>query len=88
LRRFVDIQYGAARTCGAARSACAETLDRNLSTYEDQGYRIEMWGTNERCGRSIPVTGAVRAGKEDLSRNAIYPENALLLPQEQRTAPS
>ena len=54
-------------------------------TYEDQGYRIEMWGDQIDALRQIdPLTGEVRAGQEDLSRVPIYPKTHYVMPQEQR----
>src|SRR5213594_715736 len=54
-------------------------------TYEDQAYRIEMWGDQIDVLRQIdPLTGEVRAGQEDLSRVPIYPKTHYVMPQDQR----
>jgi excinuclease ABC subunit B len=54
-------------------------------TYEDQGYRIEMWGDQIDTLRQIdPLTGEIRAGQEDLPRVTIYPKNHYVMPQDQR----
>ena len=54
-------------------------------TYEDQAYRIEMWGDQIDTLRQIdPLTGEVRAGCEDLSRVPIYPKTHYVMPQDQR----
>jgi excinuclease ABC subunit B len=54
-------------------------------TYEDNGYRIEMWGEQIDALRQIdPLTGEVRAGQEDLTRVPIYPKTHYVMPAEQR----
>jgi excinuclease ABC subunit B len=54
-------------------------------TYEDQAYRIEMWGDQIDKLRQIdPLTGELRAGQEDLSRVPIYPKTHYVMPQDQR----
>jgi excinuclease ABC subunit B len=54
-------------------------------TYEDNAYRIEMWGDQIDKLRQIdPLTGEVRSGQQDLSRVPIYPKTHYVMPQEQR----
>src|SRR5437868_7081311 len=54
-------------------------------TYEDNGYRFEMWGEQIDAIRQIdPLTGEVRAGQEDLTRVPIYPKTHYVMPTEQR----
>ena len=53
--------------------------------YQDQGYRIEMWGQQIEALRQIdPLTGEIRAGQEDLSRVSIYPKSHYVVPQDQK----
>src|SRR5206468_11420185 len=55
-------------------------------TYEDQAYRIEMWGDQIDALRQIdPLTGEVRPGQQDLSRVPIYPKTHYAMPQDQRS---
>src|SRR6266480_4347909 len=85
LRRLVDIQYERSEDLrrGTFRVRC--DMIEIYPTYEDQGYRIEMWGDQIDALRQIdPVTGEVRAGQEDLSRVPIYPKTHYVMPQEQR----
>src|ERR1700687_1744440 len=85
LRKFVDIQYE--RSEDLRRGTCRVRGDmlEIYPTYEEQGYRIEMWGDQIDALRQIdPLTGEVRAGQEDLSRVPIYPKTRYAMPQEQR----
>jgi len=85
LRKLVDIQYdrgeGLARGTFRVRGDMIEIYP----TYEDQGYRIEMWGDQIDTLRQIdPLTGEVRSGQEDLRRLTIFPKTHYVMPQEQR----
>jgi len=85
LRKLVDILYergeGLARGTFRVRGDMIEIYP----TYEDQGYRIEMWGDQIDALRQIdPLTGEVRAGQEDLKRLTIFPKTHYVMPQEQR----
>ena len=85
LRKLVDIQYergeGLARGTFRVRGDMIEIYP----TYEDQGYRIEMWGDQIDALRQIdPLTSEVRAGNEDLRRLTIFPKTHYVMPQEQR----
>jgi excinuclease ABC subunit B len=54
-------------------------------TYEDQAYRIEMWGDQIDTIRQFdPLTGEIRSGQENLGRVTIYPKTHYVMPQEQR----
>src|SRR5262249_24559295 len=53
-------------------------------TYEDNAYRIEMWGDQVDKLRQIdPLTGEIRAGQEDLTRVPIYPKTHYVMQQDQ-----
>ena len=85
LRRFVDIQYERSEDLRRGTFRVRGDMLEIYPTYEDQGYRIEMWGDQIDALRQIdPVTGEVRAGQEDLSRVPIYPKTHYVMPQEQR----
>jgi excinuclease ABC subunit B len=85
LRRLVDIQYERSEDLRRGTFRVRGDMIEIYPTYEDQGYRIEMWGDQIDTLRQIdPVTGEVRAGQEDLSRVPIYPKTHYVMPQEQR----
>src|SRR5437660_428343 len=85
LRRFVDIQYDRSEDLRRGTFRVRGDMIEIYPTYEDQAYRIEMWGDQIDSLRQIdPLTGEVRAGQEDLSRVPIYPKTHYVMPQEQR----
>src|SRR4030081_1995086 len=85
LRRFVDIQYDRSEDLRRGTFRVRGDMIEIYPTYEDNGYRIEMWGDQIDALRQIdPVTGEVRAGQENLSRVPIYPKTHYVMPQEQR----
>jgi excinuclease ABC subunit B len=85
LRRFVDIQYDRSEDLRRGTFRVRGDIIEIYPTYEDQAYRIEMWGDQIDILRQIdPLTGEVRAGQEDLSRVPIYPKTHYVMPQEQR----
>jgi excinuclease ABC subunit B len=85
LRRFVDIQYDRSEDLRRGSFRVRGDMIELYPTYEDQAYRIEMWGDQIDTLRQIdPLTGEVRAGQEDLSRVPIYPKTHYVMPQEQR----
>ncbi len=85
LRRLVDIQYERSEDLRRGTFRVRGDMIEIYPTYEDQGYRIEMWGDQIDALRQIdPLTGEVRAGQEDLSRVPIYPKTHYVMPQEQR----
>jgi len=85
LRRFVDIQYDRSEDLRRGSFRVRGDMVEIYPTYEDQAYRIEMWGDQIDSLRQIdPLTGKVRGGQEDLSRVPIYPKTHYVMPQEQR----
>jgi excinuclease ABC subunit B len=85
LRRLVDIQYDRSEDLRRGTFRVRGDMIEIYPTYEDQAYRIEMWGDQIDALRQIdPLTGEVRAGQEDLSRVPIYPKTHYVMPQEQR----
>src|SRR5437868_9610617 len=85
LRRFVDIQYERSEDLRRGTFRVRGDMIEIYPTYEDQGYRIEMWGDQIDALRQIdPLTGEVRAGNEDLSRVPIYPKTHYVMPQDHR----
>src|SRR6184192_283771 len=85
LRRFVDIQYERSEDLRRGTFRVRGDMIEIYPTYEDQAYRIEMWGDQIDTLRQIdPLTGEVRTGNEDLSRVPIYPKTHYVTPQAQR----
>jgi excinuclease ABC subunit B len=85
LRRFVDIQYDRSEDLRRGTFRVRGDMIEIYPTYEDNGYRIEMWGEQIDALRQIdPLTGEVRAGQEDLTRVPIYPKTHYVMPTEQR----
>jgi excinuclease ABC subunit B len=85
LRRFVDVQYDRSEDLRRGSFRVRGDTIEIYPTYEDQGYRIEMWGDQIDTLRQIdPLTGEIRSGQENLSRVPIYPKTHYVMPQEQR----
>jgi excinuclease ABC subunit B len=85
LRRFVDIQYERAEDMRRGSFRVRGDIIEIYPTYEDQAYRIEMWGDQIDTIRQFdPLTGEIRSGQENLGRVAIYPRTHYVMPQEQR----
>src|SRR5215467_3222113 len=85
LRRFVDIQYDRAEDLRRGTFRVRGDIIEIYPTYEDNGYRIEMWGDQIDKLRQIdPLTGEIRSGQEDLTRAPIYPRTHYVMQQDQR----
>jgi len=85
LRRFVDILYERGEDLRRGTFRVRGDIIEIYPTYEDNAYRIEMWGDQVDKIRQIdPLTGEIRAGQEDLARVPIYPKTHYVMPQEQR----
>ena len=85
LRRFVDIQYDRSEDLRRGSFRVRGDMIEIYPTYEDNAYRLEMWGEQIDTLRQIdPLTGEVRAGQEDLTRVPIYPKTHYVMPAEQR----
>jgi len=85
LRRFVDVQYERGEDLRRGTFRVRGDTIEIYPTYEDQAYRIEMWGDQIDTLRQIdPVTGEIRSGQENLPRVPIYPKTHYVMPQEQR----
>src|SRR5579863_10555524 len=85
LRRFVDIQYDRSEDLRRGTFRVRGDMIEIYPTYEDNAYRLEMWGEQIDALRQIdPLTGEVRAGQEDLTRVPIYPKTHYVMPAEQR----
>src|SRR5258708_12675006 len=84
LRRFVDMQYERSEDLRRGTFRVRGDILEIYPTYEDQAYRIEMWGDQIDALRQIdPLTGEVRPGQQNLSRVPIYPKTHYVMPQEQ-----
>jgi excinuclease ABC subunit B len=85
LHRFVDIQYERSEDLRRGTFRVRGDTIEIYPPYQDQGYRIEMWGQQIEALRQIdPLTGEIRAGQEDLSRVSIYPKTHYVVPQHQK----
>ena len=85
LRRLVDIQFERGEDLRRGTFRVRGDTIEIYPTYEDHGYRIEMFGDQIDVLRQIdPLTGEVRAGQEDLTRVPIYPKTHYVMPQEQK----
>ncbi|HUI73608.1 MAG TPA: excinuclease ABC subunit UvrB [Candidatus Acidoferrum sp.] len=85
LHRLVDIQYERGEELRRGTFRVRGDTIEIYPTYEDQAYRVEMWGNQIDALRQIdPLTGEIRSGQEDLSRVPIYPKTHYVMPQEQR----
>ncbi|HEY1423744.1 MAG TPA: excinuclease ABC subunit UvrB [Candidatus Acidoferrum sp.] len=85
LRRFVDIQYERSEDLRRGTFRVRGDILEIYPTYEDQAYRIEMFGDQIDILRQIdPLTGEVRPGQQNLSRVPIYPKTHYVMPQQQR----
>jgi len=85
LRRFVDILYERGEDLRRGTFRVRGDIIEIYPTYEDNAYRIEMWGDQIDKLRQIdPLTGEIRSGQEDFARVTIYPKTHYVMPQEQR----
>ena len=85
LRRFVDIQYERSEDLRRGTFRVRGDILEIYPTYDDNAYRIEMWGDQLDALRQIdPLTGEVRPGHQNLSRVPIYPKTHYVMPQSQR----
>jgi len=85
LRRFVDIQYERSEDLRRGTFRVRGDILEIYPTYEDNAYRIEMWGDQIDKLRQIdPITGEIRAGHEDLARVTIYPKTHYVMQPAQR----
>ena len=85
LRRFVDIQYERSEDLRRGTFRVRGDILEIYPTYEDQAYRIEMWGDQIDTLRQFdPLTGEVRAGQENVQRVPIYPKTHYVMQPDQR----
>src|SRR6202795_4345491 len=85
LHRFVDIQYERSEDLRRGTFRVRGDTIEIYPPYQDQGYRLEMWGQQIEALRQInPLTGEIRAGQEDLTRVSIYPKTHYVVPQDQK----
>ena len=85
LRRFVDSLYERSEDLRRGTFRVRGDVIEIYPTYEDQAYRIEMFGDQIDVIRQFePITGAIRSGQEDMKRVPIYPRNHYVMPQDQR----
>ncbi len=83
LRRLVDIQYERGEDLRRGTFRARGDSIEIYPPYEDNAYRIELWGDQVDAIRQIdPLTGEVRA--DNLQRLPIYPKSHYVMPDEQR----
>src|SRR5260370_37118242 len=83
LRRFVEIQYERGEGLRRGTFRVRGDMIEIRPPYEDNAFRIEMWGDQTDRLRAIdPLTGEIRG--EPLTRLPIYPKSHYVLPAEQR----
>src|SRR3974377_658032 len=69
LRRFVDVQYERAEDMRRGSFRVRGDIIEIYPTYEDQGYRVEMWGDQIDVIRKMnPGTGEIRTGRHTHQR--------------------
>jgi excinuclease ABC subunit B len=85
LRRLVDCQYERSEDLRRGTFRVRGDMIEIYPPYQDDGYRLEMWGDQVDTIRQIdPLTGEVQSGKENLTRVSVYPKTHYVMPQEQR----
>jgi excinuclease ABC subunit B len=85
LRRFVDSQYERSEDLRRGTFRVRGDIIEIYPTYEDQAYRVEMWGDQIETIRQFdPLTGEIRSGHENLQRVPIYPKSHYVMPQDRR----
>jgi excinuclease ABC subunit B len=83
LRRLVDIQYERGEDLRRGTFRVRGDTVEIFPPYEEQAFRIELWGDQIDAVRTIdPLTGEVRG--EPLSRLSVYPKSHYVLPAEQK----
>ncbi len=85
LRKLVEIQYERAEELRRGTFRVRGDVIEIYPTYEDNGYRVELWGDQIDALRQIdPLTGEIRSGAESLARVPIYPKSHYVMPAEQK----
>jgi excinuclease ABC subunit B len=85
LRRFVDVQYDRSEDLRRGTFRVRGDIIEIYPTYEDNGYRFEMFGDQIDVIRQIdPLTGAIRSGGEDVRHVTIFPRTHYVMQQDQR----
>ena len=83
LRRFVEIQYERSEDLRRGTFRVRGDMIEIRPPYEDNAFRIEMWGEQIDRLRAIDsLTGEIRG--EPLARLPIYPKSHYVLPVEQK----
>ncbi len=85
LHKLVDVQFERSEELRRGTFRVRGDMIEIYPTYEDQAYRLEMWGEQIDTIRQFdPLTGEVRTGKEDLLSVRVYPKTHYVMPQEKR----
>jgi excinuclease ABC subunit B len=84
VRKLVDIQYERSEDLRRGTFRVRGDTIEIYPPYEDQAYRIELWGDQVEAIRAMdPLTGALHGG-ENQARLAIYPKSHYVMPEAQR----
>ena len=85
LRKLVEIQYERVEELRRGTFRVRGDIIEIYPPYEDNAYRIELWGDQIDALRQIdPLTGEVRAASDGLARVPIYPKSHYVMPAEQK----
>jgi len=85
LRKLVEIQYERSEDLRRGTFRVRGDTVEIYPPYEDNAYRIELWGDQIEIIRQIdPLTGEIRSDRDGLSRVPIYPKTHYVMPAAQK----
>src|SRR5260370_12551970 len=85
LRRLVEIRYERSEDLRRGTFRVRGDMIEIYPPYQDEGFRLEMWGEQIDMIRQIdPLTAEVKSRQEDLPRVTIFPKTHYAIPQEHR----
>ncbi len=85
LRKLVEIQYERSEDLRRGTFRVRGDTVEIYPTYEDNAYRIELWGDQLEIIHQIdPLTGEIRSDRDGLARLPIYPKTHYVMPAEQK----
>jgi excinuclease ABC subunit B len=85
LRKLVEIQFERSEDLRRGTFRVRGDTVEIYPTYEDNGYRIELWGDQIEIIHQIdPLTGEIKSGRDGLPRVPIYPKTHYVMPAAQK----
>jgi excinuclease ABC subunit B len=85
LRKLVEIQFERGDDLRRGTFRVRGDIIDIFPTYDDFGYRVELWGEQIETLRQIdPLTGQIISASADLSRVPIYPKTHYVMPVAQK----